>query len=310
MIVVCKRGTKKLIKGHRYEVSRLWNSVTTSGRVGRVLIEGIGSFSTTTFTTTDGKELPKVNYTKPGGTQTFTRLKFENLSIGDVLVCKVDRYKSFVQNGMYKIEDLVINKLYKLSFKVNSNNVLAIHVPGVKSIVSKKLPTNISVTIEGSKLVFKGNPSSNYYNDFKVKLDGHDDIVGKITFMSWGSSSVSDISNRYVKFVGVPRKMKVNSWNFRKLNAEESREQALSHILDNEEVKVITSTDKRNIELVDDKDDVLLKTLAKSILDTNRHHLSIIEWASKKIGDKLQIENKDYDPYLNMTLAQILQKIK
>jgi hypothetical protein len=121
---------------------------------------------------------------------------------------------------------------------------------------------------------------------------------------------VSDVSNKYVKFAGISRKMKVTPWSFRKLNPDELREQALSHILDNEEVKVIISSDKRNIELVEDKDDTLLKTLAKSILDPNRHHLSILEWASKKVGDKLQIETKDYDPYLNMTLAQLLERIK
>lgn len=64
MIVVCKRGTKRLIKGHRYEVSKLLNSSTNSRK--RVFIESIGTFSVTTFTTTDGNDLPQVDYVKPG----------------------------------------------------------------------------------------------------------------------------------------------------------------------------------------------------------------------------------------------------
>lgn len=304
MIVVCKRGTKRLIEGHRYEANRVW------GNRKKIMIEGVGGFSLSTFTTIDGNPIPANDYIKPGGVPVYDKLKFEELSIGDILVCKTDRYKLFVKGGMYKIEDLIVDKRRKLIFRINNNNSVSVNVPGAKSIISKDIPSNVSVTLQNTSLVFTGNPTSYGKHSFKIKLDGCEDLKGTISFTGWGNAGDYDDSNRYVKFVGVNRKMKINSWTFRKLNAEEAREQALGHILDGEELKVITSTDKRNIELVDDKDDILLKTLAKSILDPNRHHLSIVDWASQKNGDKLQIESKDYEPYLNMTLAQILEKIK
>jgi len=308
MIVICKRGTKRLIKGHRYEVRQLWNS-QNGRRSGRVFLENIGTFAVSGFTTADGKELPQIDYTKPDAQQ-YTTLKFDDLSVGDVLVCKSDRYKTFVKNGMYKIEDLIVDKKSKLSFKTNQSNSLGLSVRGAKSIIKHNLPSTVNLSLQNQNLIFSGSPTTYGSHSFIIKLDGHDDVKGKISFNNWGHSNISDDSDKYIKFVGVVRKMKFNSWVFRKLNAEEAREQALSHILDGEELKVITSTDKRNIELVEDKDDILLKTLAKSILDPNRHHLSIVDWASVKSGDKLQIESKDYEPYLNMTLAQILEKIK
>jgi hypothetical protein len=309
MIVVCKRGTKRLIKGHRYEVSKLWNSATTSRK--RVFIDGIGTFAVTTFTTTDGGNLSQVDYTKPGyGSNVSTPLKFEDLNIGDVLVCKLERYKSFVKNGMYKVENLIVDKRFRILFKINQNGSLRLPVPGVKSIISHNLPSSVIVSLDGTSLVFTCNPNSYNKHNFTIKLDGHDDIKGTINFVGWGTSQVDDDSNRWVKFVGIGRKMKVNGWNFRKLNPDESREISLSHILDGEEVKIITSSDKRNIELVENKDDVLLKILAKSILDPHRHNLSIIDWGCSKHGDKLSLDSSDFEPYLNMSLSDILEKIK
>lgn len=239
-----------------------------------------------------------------------TPLKFEDLNIGDVLVCKLEKYKSFVKDGMYKVENLIVDKRVIVSFKTKQNNILRLPVAGAKSIISHNLPSNVTVFLDRGALVFNCNPSSPSKHIFTIKLDGHEDIKGTISFIGWGYSYISDDSNRLVKFVGISRKMKVNSWNFRKLNADESREISLSHILDGEEVKIITSSDKRNIELVDNKDDVLLKVLAKSILDPHRHDLSIIDWGCSKHGDKLSLDSSDFEPYLNMTLSDILEKIK
>ena len=46
MIVVCKRPTKRLIKGVRYEVENLWNDGTSQRWLeGKVSIKDIGRFS-------------------------------------------------------------------------------------------------------------------------------------------------------------------------------------------------------------------------------------------------------------------------
>jgi hypothetical protein len=240
MIAVCKISTKRLIKGHRYEIESMWNAGVSrySYLNGKLMIKGIGRFSVNTFTDVNGDELPKVDITN---TQPIPiSFKFEDCSKNDILVCKSDRYKTFVKDGMYKVEELTT-----------------------------------------------------------------DDVV---SYLSDGSTYTRKLN--YVKFFGIKRKLKFNPWSFRKLNPSESREISLNHILNNEDTKVIVSTVKRNIELVEDKDDVLLKTLAKSILDVSRHHLSIVDWACEKQGDKLSLQSSDFEPYLNMTLSEILEKIK
>ncbi len=240
MIVICRRPTKRLIKGHRYEVQNLWNDGTSQRwREGKVQIKDIGLFTVSGFTDTDGKDLPKTIFSSPPIAHE-QRIRFEDLKEGDILVCKSDRYKTFVQNGMYKIEKLITKSEQKTGWNGNTNTIV----------------TNS------------------------------------------------------IKFVGIGRRMKFNAWVFRKLNPTELREISLNHILHGEEVKVITNKDIKNIDLVEDKDDVLLKNLAKSILDINRHHLSIVEWASLKVGDKLDVDPKDYNHLMNLTLAQILEKIK
>ena len=65
-----------------------------------------------------------------------------------------------------------------------------------------------------------------------------------------------------------------------------------------------------SINFVLENFDVLLKILAKSILDPHRHNLSIIDWGCSKHGDKLSLDSSDFEPYLNMSLSDILEKIK
>lgn len=312
MVVICKRATKRLIKDHRYEVRNLWNSGTPGRRSGYLYLEGIGSFSVSGFVTTDGEELPKIDYTKPGTSQqTQQTLNYSDLKVGDILVCKSDRYKTFVKNGMYKIESLVVDKGYKLSFHNSQRSCLNINVPGAKSINRVTgIPTSFTVSLDKGILSISGHHGSYFNGSFVIKLNGHSDIKGNLCCSGWGTSGVYNNDTHYIKFFGIKRKATFKSWVFRKLTTEESRELVLGDIFEESTVKVITSSDKRNIELVDDKDDVLLKNLATAIIDPNRHHLSIVDWASTKSGDKLQIESKDYDPYLNMTLSEILQKIK
>jgi len=241
MIVVCKRGTKRLIKGYRYEVANLWNSGTGGWRNGKLMLVGINSrFSVNSFTDSDGNPIGNIDYTSNTQPVSHTRFSFDECSKGDILVCNSERYKTFVKDGMYKIEELIT----KNTTRTRYNGTAYTH------------------------------------------------------------------SENFVKFVGIKRKIKFNSWSFRKLNANEAREISLNHILNNEDTNIIVSSKKRNIELVEDKDDVLLKTLAKSILDPARHHLSIIEWACEKQGDKLALESSDYESYMNMTLTELLSKIK
>jgi hypothetical protein len=62
--------------------------------------------------------------------------------------------------------------------------------------------------------------------------------------------------------------------------------------------------------LVQNKEFELMSALSKSIIDINRHHLSITEWACQKSGSNLGITTDDYTTLLNMSLKDILTLIE
>lgn len=231
MIVICKRETKRLIKGVRYEVQNLWNGGNNQRWIeGKVEIKGIGRFVVSNFTDINGKELPKINIISKNNDRLPERIKFEDIKKGDLLICISDSYKTMIKGGMYKVEE-------KISEKTEYN---------------------------------------------------------------W--------SNNYLKFKGIKRKLKFSTWNFRKLTKEEIREISLNSVLKGENPNIIETTDLRKIDMVENKDLELMKNLCLSILDRNRHHLSILDWACSK--NLMGIESKDYEPLLKLTLQEILNKIK
>jgi hypothetical protein len=233
MIVIAKRNTKRIIKGHRYEVDRIFS-------MGRILIRGIGSFQLSGFTDTNGNEIKPVDWTSTSYVpRTYQKIDFSKLKKGDILVCRNNNYKSFIKDKMYKILDL------------------------------------------------------------KIK---------KVSYKSWNGSTIVR-EEEFVKFVGINRWIKLNSWSFRVLNTNESRELSLRTLL-SEEVDIVMDPSLRGIDVIDEKESELIKILAKSILDPNRHHLTVIEWACSKIGNNLRVNPSDFDPYLNLTLREILEKIK
>lgn len=124
------------------------------------------------------------------------------------------------------------------------------------------------------------------------------------------SGQVYTVSDKSIKFVGLNRKLKFNGWCFRKLTAEESREISLGSILSGEEPNIIKSSKLRKIDIIINKEKALMEVLSKTILDTNRHHLSIVEWTCQKTGEKLRIVPEDFTELLNMKLSDILAKIE
>jgi hypothetical protein len=234
MIVICKKDTKRLIKGVRYEVQNLWNDGTNQRWVeGKIEIKGIGRFVVDNFKDTNGNDLPKINVISPPILNQHEKIKFEDIKKGDILVCTSDFYKTMIKNGMYKVED----------------------------------------------------KQENTYNIGSFVRKEH-----------------------YIKFFGIKRRLKFNSWRFRNLTPEESREISLKNILDGEEADVITTTKLRKIDMVVDKEIELVRILCKSILDDNRHHLSVLDWAIKKSGSDMSINTEDYEPIMNLTISQILEK--
>jgi len=239
MIVICKKPTKRLVKGVRYETGSLYNDGTNQHwQEGTVEILGVGRFVVDNFTDTDGNPLPKTNIIIP---RTYVEdLKFEDLTKGDILICKSDSYKTLGKGCMYQIEEL-------------------------KSKSSQRI--------------------------------------------GWNKQPYTHTEHS-IKFVGIPRTLKFSSWRFRKLSPQEAREISLNSVLHGEEPVIVKSKDIRKIELVTNKELELMGMLSKSIIDPNRHHLSIIDWACQKSGSNLGITSDDYSSLMNMTLKDILEKIE
>ena len=238
MIIVCKKPTKKLVKGLRYEVGNIYNDGTNNRwQEGTVEIIGVGRFVVDNFTTTDGNPLPKINIIIP---KVQDILKFEDLSKGDILVCTSDNYKTLGKGCMYQIEELKIKSEERLNW----------------------------------------NKQKQIYTE------------------------------KNIKFVGIPRTLKFSYWRFRKLTPQESRDISLNSVLHNQDPLIIKSKDIRKIDMISNKELELMCMLSKSIIDPNRHHLSIIDWACQKSGTNLGIIPNDYTTILNMSLKDILEKIK
>jgi hypothetical protein len=239
MIVICKRPTKRLVKGVRYETGSLYNDGTNQRwQEGTVEIVGVGKFVVDNFTTTDGNPLPKTNVIVPRAP--IHNLEFSELTKGDILVCISDNYKTLGKGCMYQIEQLVTKSHQKIGW----NNQPFTH------------------------------------------------------------------TEQTIKFVGIPRVLKFSYWRFRKLSPQEAREISLNSVLHGEEPVIVKSKDIRKIELIANKELELMSMLSKSIIDTNRHHLSIIDWACQKSGANLGITSDDYTTLLNMSLKDILEKIE
>jgi hypothetical protein len=127
--------------------------------------------------------------------------------------------------------------------------------------------------------------------------------------MTW--NQVPYIHKDYsIKFVGITRSLKFSPWRFRKLTPHEAREISLNSVLHGEDPVIVKSKDIRKIELISNKEFELMSMLSKSIIDPNRHHLSITEWACQKSGANLGITTADYDTLLNMSLKDILNIIE
>lgn len=236
MIIVCKRPTKRLVKGVRYEVESLWNDGNNARWIeGKVSIKGIGRFSVGNFTDENGNEVAKTNIIKP--ITRIEKIAFSDLKEGDILVCKSDNYKTLLEGGMYRIE-----KLFSLS----------------------------------------------------KQMQGWNGIIHTRT-------------EEHVKFEGVKRKLKFSQWSFRKLSPEESREISLNQLLHDEDAPVIKDQNIKKIDMMSNKDQVLIDILSKSIIDPNRHHLTIPEWACEKIAPKLSLRASDFDHLLQMSLSEILK---
>ena len=238
MNVICKKSTTKLIKGATYEVDLLLNNGSNpSWQEGRIRVKGVtGFFTVNNFTSMDGGEVQKVNV---GTISVRQFLKFEDLQVGDILICTSDHYKTLLKNGYYKIERL--DSIDRPSRYGNSTYV---------------------------------------HKEQKIKLEG------------------------------VKRTLKFTSWNFRKMSVQELRDANLNEILNNESLNVISSPISRKFDYLENQEQALFENLCLSVLDKNRHKLSIVDWTCEKLGNKLGLKPDDFSKLLEMPLKNILEYVE
>jgi hypothetical protein len=81
-----------------------------------VRIKDFGAYSVKNFTTIDGNELPKIDIPLPQNFYRSRLLKPEEVSKGDIIVCTRDTYKTLVQDGMYRIEEITVKSTPRTSY--------------------------------------------------------------------------------------------------------------------------------------------------------------------------------------------------
>jgi hypothetical protein len=159
----------------------------------------------------------------------------------------------------------------------------------------------------GEILVCNSDHYKTLAKDSMYKIEKLDKVETEVT--GWNGNKWTR-REESIKFEGINRKLKFNGWAFRKLTAEETREISLGSILNGEEPVIIKTASIRKIDMSVNKEKTLMEVIAKTLIDENRHHLSIIDWSCQKTGDKLRITPDDFKELLDMKLSDIIAKIE
>jgi hypothetical protein len=107
-----------------------------------------------------------------------------------------------------------------------------------------------------------------------------------------------------IRLEGYSRFIRFNSWSFRKLSLQETREIALSQIFNQPEnfsVDFVRKFDKEN-----NKTKILLQALSKSILDPYRHEYGVLDWTIEKTKNQ-GLKKDDFNEIMNMPLSEVLK---
>ena len=107
-----------------------------------------------------------------------------------------------------------------------------------------------------------------------------------------------------IKLEGYSRFIRFNSWSFRKLSLQETREIALSQIFNQPENFSVDFV--RKFEKENNKTKILLQALSKSILDPYRHEYGVLDWTIEKTKNQ-DLKKDDFNEIMNMTLSEVLK---
>jgi hypothetical protein len=107
-----------------------------------------------------------------------------------------------------------------------------------------------------------------------------------------------------IRLEGYSRFIRFNSWSFRKLSLQETREIALSQIFNQPENFSVDFV--RKFEKENNKTKILLQALSKSILDPYRHEYGVLDWTIEKTKNQ-DLKKDDFNEIMNMTLSEVLK---
>lgn len=231
------------------------------------------------------------------------------------VVCKVNTTK-LVKGATYEVARL---------WNKNAGNRARVSLKGLGSYVVKNF-TQIDGTplpqIDWQDPSLNNTPSNTGYIKDPDKLQKGDVVAcrweskyltaGKLyrisevrtTERTYGSGS--KYKETKIKIEGFNRWL--NPYRFRLLSPDESRDISLNEIF---ETPQDLSVDKsvRKIDTIEPlkQRKIILSILFGAILDQYRNSLTIQEWAIQKTGKKWDLTEKDIEPYLNLTLQEIIQ---
>lgn len=157
----------------------------------------------------------------------------------------------------------------------------------------------LELTRFNSKELKKGDILIPKFDKLKTLTKGVKYIIDDIIFTESGNIM-------WIKFEGLSRNYSFNHYDFYLLSVEETRKIKLDIITTGESALDQQDPNVRKLDLVEDKDYILMEFLMKSILNKKRK-IDIIPWIIR-IGSKYDINEEDYSDILSMSVSELIEK--
>lgn len=119
MEVLCIESTKRLIKGEKYIVDNIYNDY---GRVTIILSDFTNYYLANRFTKLDGSEI-----TKDDVYSHYKYISFDEVKIGDNLMCLTNRFKKLKKGNYYKVIDKKYDRFYAEMIKFENMKTFVVY---------------------------------------------------------------------------------------------------------------------------------------------------------------------------------------
>lgn len=159
---------------------------------------------------------------------------------------------------------------------------------------------------KGDYVVYNRNSHKGLIFGKKYKVEEVNIVNHKNT---WGGNTSHNWTEVQIKVEGSSRFYK--SYSFRKCTPQESRDITLNVLFDEETGLEKVDKNVRKIDKYDEstKEQLLIKILLSSMLDSNRNNMSVIEWAIHKIANQYSLKESDFTGLMSYDLITIISKL-